>query len=62
MDMKRVIKTNKIQCNLCLDIIESPNTHKMQFCKCGKCAVDGGKEYLRRIGNEGTFTELSEYE
>lgn len=60
METKRIIKTNKIQCNLCLDIIES--THRMKWCTCGNCAVDGGKEYLRRIGSKMTFTELSEYE
>ena len=46
--MKRII-VNKIQCKNCKDIIESKTRHNMVWCKCGKVAVDGGHDYLRRV-------------
>ncbi len=61
-DKFRKIKTNSIQCLLCGDIIVSTNTHHFQECTCGNCAVDGGKDYLRRLGDNNTYIELSKYE
>lgn len=29
---------------------------------CGKIAIDGGKEYLKRIGNDEDYIELSKIE
>ena len=55
----KIIK-NAIRCNLCGDIIESINRHDYITCSCGACAVDGGRDYLRRTFREkGCFTELS---
>lgn len=52
---------NKAQCKACGDIIESVHRHDFKFCKCGAIAVDGGKEYLRRVFNEhDNLIELSE--
>jgi len=56
------IKVNKIQCQLCQDIVESTSRHSFKWCKCKSCAVDGGHDYLRRLGNISKFTELSEFE
>ena len=56
------ILVNKIKCNKCGDIIESMHQHDFKFCKCGTVAVDGGKEYLRRVGNREDWEELSEFE
>jgi hypothetical protein len=36
--------------------------HDFKFCKCGAVAVDGGKDYLRRVGNKDDYEELIEYE
>lgn len=58
----RKIKRNAIKCNPCGDVIESRSCHDLVTCSCGKCAVDGGLDYLRRIGDEGDFEELAEYE
>lgn len=58
--MRRIIH-NRIRCKLCGDIIESEYTHDFKFCKCGAVAVDGGKEYIRRDGNEEDYEDLSEY-
>ena len=52
------ISINKIKCNLCNDIITSDWGHDFKFCKCGESAVDGGKDYLRRLGDN--YTEMSE--
>ena len=61
--MDRKIKTNKIKCNYCGDIIVSENRHDFIFCSCGKVAVDGGTDYLKRSYTNSTddFTELTEY-
>lgn len=60
------IKSNKAQCLKCMQIIESVHRHDFTSCTCGNIAVDGGKEYIRRVGDihgEGTtWKELSEHE
>lgn len=61
MIMPRIIK-NAIRCKKCGDIIESKTLHDFKFCSCGSCAVDGGREYLRRCGNREDWEELSEAE
>ena len=61
MTMRDVIVTNKAQCNLCGDIIESLNRHDYKRCGCGEIAVDGGKSYLRRSARDlSNIIELSE--
>lgn len=55
------IRTNKIKCKKCGDIIESVNVHDFKWCSCGAVAVDGGREYLRRLGNKKDFEELSHF-
>lgn len=57
--MAKIIICNKIQCNKCKDIIESKTRNDFKFCKCGAVAVDGGKDYLRRLGYPEDITELS---
>ena len=54
-----MIITNKIKCKKCGEIIESKHRHDFKFCKCGAVAVDGGKDYLRRLGNQEDYEELS---
>ncbi len=55
---KMLIITNSIRCNLCQHRIESIHRHDFVTCKCGNCSVDGGTDYLRRVGKD--YTELSE--
>lgn len=55
------ILVNKIQCRHCGDIIESKTAHDFKFCSCGKVGIDGGRDWLRRIGNPEDVIELSEF-
>ena len=54
-----VIIVNRIKCNNCEEIIESQHRHDFKYCSCKRVAVDGGKDYLRRLGKREDFTELS---
>ena len=56
--MERII-CNKIQCVHCKEIIESYSEHDFKMCQCGACGVDGGHDYLKRIGNPEDYVELS---
>ena len=56
------ILVNKIQCKKCKDIIESKYVHDFKWCVYRNIAVDGGLEYLRRVGNLEDIIELSEFE
>ena len=59
MEKKEKIISNKIKCKKYGDIIESKSTNDYKRCSCGAVAVDGGKDYLKRIGNEEDYDELS---
>lgn len=50
---------NMIRCNRCGDEIESTSRHDFKWCSCGKCAVDGGHDYLRRCGDLSDWTDIS---
>lgn len=50
---------NKAQCKQCGSIIISENVNELIRCSCGKIAVDGGYEYIRRIGDMESIIELS---
>ena len=51
-----MILRNSKKCNHCNDEIESKHRHDFVTCKCGKIAVDGGKDYRKTM-----FTELSDF-
>jgi hypothetical protein len=57
-----VIKTNKAKCKKCRTVIESTHRHHFVPCSCGSIAVDGGTDYLRRVGHLDLIEELSEVE
>ena len=52
---------NRARCKACGDIIESVHRHDFVWCNCQAIAVDGGTDYLRRVGDMSKFEELSEY-
>ncbi len=58
--MNKEIIVNKIKCKKCGDVIESKHLNDFKWCKCNSIAVDGGKDYLKRIGNLNSYIELSE--
>ena len=41
----------KIKCKHCNEIIEGDGKGTYISCKCGKCAIDETKYYVRIIGN-----------
>ena len=59
MEKKEEIISNKIKCKKCGDIIESKSINDYKRCSCGAVAVDGGKDYLKRVGSEEDYEELS---
>jgi tRNA(Ile2) C34 agmatinyltransferase TiaS len=56
---KKVIKRNIIKCKKCGTTIESKYRHDFKWCKCKSVAVDGGKDYLRRLGSPEDYDDLS---
>lgn len=60
--MARRIVRNRAQCNVCKDIVESLHRHDYRTCTCRSIAVDGGTDYIRRVGAVRDITELTEYE
>ena len=56
-----MILHNKAQCSNCKDVIESVHRHDFKCCSCGAMCVDGGKDYVRRVGNLKSIIELTEY-
>lgn len=47
-----------IFCKHCKNIIYSRSRHDYRSCDCGKCAIDGGFDYSRLIGNEEDYIVL----
>ena len=56
--MEPHIIVNKAICNKCNDEIISKHRHDFVTCSCGKFSVDGGRSYIRRIGDDYTETTL----
>jgi len=53
------ILKNRIRCRKCGDTIESTYRHDFKWCSCGAVAVDGGLDYLRRLGEPDDAEEIS---
>ena len=54
----RIIK-NAIRCKKCGEEIESKTVHDFKWCSCHACAVDGGHDYLRRLGEPQDWESIS---
>jgi len=56
-----MIVQNAASCNGCGDFIVSKHRHDFVECTCGGIAVDGGQEYLRRVGGlePGSYNDHS---
>lgn len=40
-------KVTAIYCKSCKDTVWSRHRHDMRWCKCGNCAIDGGRSYTK---------------
>ena len=67
--MSDKILRNRAGCMSCGDVIESYHVHDFVTCSCFRnhednkgIAVDGGLEYLKRLGNLDGYVEMSEWE
>jgi predicted amino acid-binding ACT domain protein len=54
-----MIIENTVLCLSCGDKIVSKHRHDFVECTCGAVAVDGGQEYLRRVGDFGNAMDIS---
>jgi len=54
-----MILQNQVRCKKCGDEPYSTHRHDYKPCKCGAVAVDGGMEYLRRVGDVENMEEMS---
>lgn len=61
MNKESNILANRAECKDCGDIIESKYRHDFVTCSCGAISVDGGKDYLRRVGDSSKIIEKSEF-
>jgi hypothetical protein len=63
VNSKNKIISNKAQCLICNDIIESKYLHDHRTCSCGNVGVDGGKDYLKRaVIDLSKYKDLSKIE
>ena len=58
--MEKII-INKAKCKKCGDIIESKEVNDFKRCTCGSIAIDGGQEYIKRVGNKDDIIELAKF-
>jgi hypothetical protein len=54
-----MIISNQVECLKCGDKPYSAHRHDFRYCKCGACAVDGGMDYLRRLGQAADMKDMS---
>lgn len=54
-----MILSNQVKCGKCGDAPYSASVHDFRSCKCGAICVDGGMDYLRRVGDISGATEMS---
>lgn len=56
-----MIIKNCIRCKFCGDIIISEHRHDFKYCSCGRVAIDGGHDYLKRsfTNDSNDYEELS---
>ena len=54
-----MILSNQVRCLECGDYPFSAHRHDFRPCKCGAVAVDGGMDYLRRVGEPVRMEDVS---
>lgn len=58
--VQRYILRNAAKCKTCGVVLESRHRHDYVACVCGN-AVDGGTDYLKRVGRPEDLEELSRW-
>lgn len=58
MSPPEIILRNSARCLHCGEEIESTHRHDFKWCRCGKLGVDGGHDYIRRVGSFGQDTSI----
>lgn len=55
------IYANAIYCKECKTYVRSKNVHDYRMCKCTEnpCGVDGGSQYMRRVGDCSKAIDMS---
>jgi hypothetical protein len=53
-----MLLSNQAKCVKCGDTPYSSHVHDFRHCKCGAMAVDGGMEYIRRLGDSSLIEEM----
>ena len=46
-EMRKYRYQDAVYCHACDEVIYSINRHDNRTCSCGKCSIDGGREYTR---------------
>lgn len=59
--MRYIIVRNAARCLKCNEEIESKHVHDFKSCSCGCISVDGGRDYVKRVGNPADMIDLTEY-
>jgi hypothetical protein len=54
-----MILSNQVRCLKCGDEPWSAHRHDFRYCGCGAVAVDGGQDYLRRLGQADDMEDMS---
>ena len=54
-----MILSNQVRCLECGDEPFSAHRHDFKFCNCCAVSVDGGMEYLRRVGEPVSMEDMS---
>jgi hypothetical protein len=54
-----MILRNQAICVRCNDHIKSVHKHDFKSCVCGELSVDGGTDYLRRLGSPSQYRDTS---
>jgi hypothetical protein len=58
-EMEKWRYQNGVECLKCGDVLYSVYCHDFHTCKCGKVAVDGGRDYLKISGNVGEWRQIT---
>lgn len=54
-----ILLRNIFKCNSCGDVVESTHRNELVSCTCQSLSVDGGREYVRVLGDPDKYTDLT---